>query len=257
MIDEKTDDKIVRDDESSGEGDDSANGTLISVGGAVSKSDGDARMSKKVMNRIMRAASVVVRAMADKGDAMDKARSGQYNTLDSEVKGMSGQDLYNYMSTNPAQMDKTGVPEIQQKMINDGYGKQLDVLTHGTYEAAQKTGRKEVMGALMTKPLSEMDPAQQSYIWDKLSELGQVSGEFDGNLATLESVVGDFVMSSKSGEQLVNQGRVALSGGGDIKGPDPGLKIVFASAVQGITDKVVTAYRQVLKHIIKPPDPGM
>ena len=70
-------DETVSDD-SSGEGE--ASQGSMSVDGAVSKGDGDARMTKKRQNKIMRAASVAVRMMADKGDAMMKAMSGNYNT---------------------------------------------------------------------------------------------------------------------------------------------------------------------------------
>lgn len=250
IIDDEPEEEKKKDDDSSGEGD-SSHGSMM-VGGAVSKSDGDARLTKKVQNKIMRAASVVVRAMSDRGDAMDKAASSNFKTLEAEVKNMSGLDLYGHMSSNPSQMDKVSDPHIQTKMINDGYGKQLDVLTHGTYEAAQKTGRKDVMNALMAKPLSEMNPAEQSYVWDKLCELGQVNGDFDGNISSLESAIGSFVMSSPAGEQLVKEGRVSLSGGGDIKGPDPALKVTYENAVHNVTSKVTTVYHQVMKHTFKP-----
>lgn len=198
-------------DEKSSSGGGAARGSMM-VGGAVSKGDGDARMTKKQQNKVMRSASVKVRAMDDGGDAMDKARSGVYATLQSEIKNMDGLALYNFLTSNPSHMSQTGDPHVQRKMINDGYAKQLDVLAHGTYEAAQRTGRKEVMNALMIKPMSEMSPSEQSYVWDKLSELGEVSGSFDGNVEALESAVVGFVMSSAAGEQMVQAGQLSLEG---------------------------------------------
>ncbi|MDB5492218.1 MAG: hypothetical protein JWO78_2067 [Micavibrio sp.] len=222
----------------------------VAVGGASSKGDGDRKMTDKQQSKIMANASVKTRAMADGGDAMDKARSGSFKTLDSEVRNMSGRDLYDQLSTNPTQMEKISTVEVQQKMIADGFGKQLEVMTSGTYEASQTAGRKEVMNALMAKPISDMTPDEQSFIWDKLVELGQASGQFDGSLDMLSSAVGGFVMSSPSGENLVKEGRVLLGTG---RSP---LREAFTQAVHNIATKMVAKYHQVLKHEIKPPGPG-
>lgn len=231
----------------------------VAIGGASSKGDGDNKMTDKQQKKILANASVQTRAMADSGDAMDKARSGSFKTLDSEIKGMSGQDMYGYLSTNPTEMAKISTVEVQQKMIADGFGKQLEVLTSGTYEASQTSGRKEVMNALMAKPISEMTPDEQSYIWDKLVELGQAKGEFDGSLDMLSSAVGGFVMSTPSGENLVKEGRVLLSTGTSVAIRQPlaePLRETFTKAVQNIATKVVAKYHQVLKHSLRPPTPG-
>ena len=230
----------------------------VAVGGASSKGDGDNKMTNKQQKKILANASVQTRAMADSGDAMDKARSGSFKTLDSEIKGMSGQDMYGYLSTNPTEMAKISTVEVQQKMIADGFGKQLEVLTSGTYEASQTAGRKEVMNALMSKPISEMTPDEQSFIWDKLVELGQASGQFDGSMDMLSSAVGGFVMSSPSGENLVKEGRVLLSTGTAvaIRQPDVPLKETFAKAVQNIATQVAAKYHQVLRYALRPPTPG-
>lgn len=217
----------------------------VAVGGATSKGDGDARMTDKQKGKIIQNASVQVRAMADGGDAMDKASSGTYKTLDSEVRNMSGIDLHSQLATNPSQMDKISTVEVQQKMVADGYGKELEVMTKGTYEASQTSGRKEVMNALMAKPISEMTPDEQSFIWDKLVELGQASGAFDGSLDQLSSAVGGFVMSSPSGENLVKEGRVTLGGGAT-------LKETFTMAVHNVAAKATAVYQRVMKNTFKP-----
>lgn len=172
----------------SGEGE-ASQGTMM-VDGAVSKGDGDARMTKKRQNKIMRAASVAVRMMADKGDAMLKAISGNYNTMESDLRQMSGADLNRYISSNPSHMDKTGTTWVQKEMKQSGYQKQLDVLTLGTLEAAQRGVKNEIADALRGKTLVEMDPDQQSFVWDKLAELGLVTGEYENNLGGLESALG-------------------------------------------------------------------
>lgn len=177
-----------KEDDSSGEGE-ASQGTMI-VDGAVSKGDGDARMTKKRQNKIMRAASVAVRMMADKGDAMLKAISGNYNTMESDLRQMSGADLNRYISSNPSHMDKTGTTWVQKEMKQSGYQKQLDVLTLGTLEAAQRGVKNEIADALRGKTLAEMDPDQQSFVWDKLAELGLVAGEYENNLGGLESALG-------------------------------------------------------------------
>lgn len=225
----------------------------VAVGGAESKGDGDRRLTGKQQQKILDNASVEVRAMADGGDAMEKAQAGLFKTLDSEIKSMSGQDMYGYLSSNPTEMAKIATVEVQQKMIADGFGKQLEVLTSGTYEASQSSGRKEVMNALMAKPISEMTPDEQSFIWDKLVELGQASGEFDGSLDMLSSAVGGFVMSSPSGENLVKEGRVLLGTGTAVRSE---LKETFMKAVNNVTAKVTAKYHQVLRYALKPPTPG-
>lgn len=186
--DEHHHDDDQRQDEASGEGE-ASQGTMI-VDGAVSKGDGDARMTKKRQNKIMRAASVAVRMMADKGDAMLKAMSGNYNTMESDLRQMSGADLNRYISSNPTHMDKTGTTWVQKEMKQSGYQKQLDVLTLGTLEAAQRTVKNEIADALRGKTLAEMDPDQQSFVWDKLAELGLVAGEYENNFGGLESALG-------------------------------------------------------------------
>lgn len=181
-------------DSSSDEGE-AAQGTML-VDGAVSKGDGDARMTKKRMNKIMRAASVAVRMMADKGDALIKAVSGNYNTMESDLRQMSGADLNRYISSNPSHMDKTSTTWVQKEMKQSGYNKQLEVLTHGTLEAAQKAVKSEIADAIRGKSLVELDPDQQSFVWDKLAELGLVSGEYENNFGALNSVLGDLAASS-------------------------------------------------------------
>jgi len=178
----------TKSDDSSDEGE--ASQGSMSVDGAVSKGDGDARMTKKRQNKIMRAASVAVRMMADKGDAMLKAMSGNYNTMESDLRQMSGADLNRYISSNPSHMDKTGTTWVQKEMKQSGYSKQLDVLTLGTLEAAQRGVKSEIADALRGKSLVEMDPHQQAFVWDKLAELGLVSGEYENNLGGLESALG-------------------------------------------------------------------
>ncbi len=107
-------------DDDSGKGDSSGEGESAMgsvVDGAVSKGDSDGRMTRKKQNRILRKASVTVRSMADKGDALTKATGGNFNTIESDLRRMSGADLNAYMSTNPNQMAKTGETWVRQEMI--------------------------------------------------------------------------------------------------------------------------------------------
>ncbi len=197
---------------SSGEGE-SAMGSV--VGGAVSKGDGDGRMTKKRENRILRRASVAVRSMADKGDALTKAMGGNFNTIESDLRRMSGADLNAYMSTNPNQMAKTGETWVRQEMISSGHKKQLDVLSHGTMEAAQREVKKDIMNALALKPMAEMTPDEVKFLQDKLSELGAYSGPSDGDLGNgkLQAAIGGMIEESHALKEMVKSGKILLSDG--------------------------------------------
>jgi hypothetical protein len=201
------------DSDAAGEGE-SAMGSMI--GGAVSKGDSDGRMTKKKENRIMRAASVTVRSMADKGDAMTKATGGNFNTIESDLRRMSGADLNAYMSTNPTHMAKTGETWVRQEMIGSGHKKELDVLSHGTMEAAQREVKKDIVNALMSKPMAEMTPDEVRFIQDKLSELGVYSGQSDGDLGNgkLQAAIGGMIAESHAMQEMVKSGTILLSSGG-------------------------------------------
>ena len=217
--------------DAAGEGE-SAMGSMI--GGAVSKSDGDGRMTKKKENRIMRAASVTVRSMADKGDALTKAMGGNFNTIESDLRRMSGADLNNYISSNPTLMDKTGTTWVQKEMNQSGYKKQLDVLSHGTLEAAQRDVKRDVMNALLSKPLSDMTPDEVRFVQDKLSELGVLSGKSDGDIHNprLQAALGGLIADSPAMQEMEKQGRIMLGTGGS---PDASpMKNSFVNAASGM-----------------------
>lgn len=213
----------------SGEGE-SAQGTVM-VDGAVSKGDGDAKMTKKRQNKIMRAASVAVRMMVDKGNSMIKAMSGNYNTMESDLRQMSGADLNRYISSNPTHMDKTGTTWVQKEMKQSGYEKQLDVLSLGTLEAAQRAVKSEIANVMRDKSLVELDPDQQAYLWDKLAELGQVSGNYENNIGGLESALTGLASDSKSMEAAMkNISREGISNA--VYRPEaPAVKEDFKTAV--------------------------
>ncbi len=213
----------------SGEGE-SAQGTVM-VDGAVSKGDGDAKLTKKQQNKIMRAASVAVRMMVDKGDAMIKALSGNYNTMESDLRQMSGADLNRYISSNPTHMDKTGTTWVQKEMKQSGYQKQLDVLSLGTLEAAQRAVKTEIADVLRDKSLVELDPDQQSFVWDKLAELGVVSGNYENNMGGLESALSGLASESKTMEAAMkNLSREGISNAA-YRPEAPAVKEEFKAAV--------------------------
>lgn len=213
----------------SGEGE-SAQGTVM-VDGAVSKGDGDAKMTKKRQNKIMRAASVAVRMMVDKGDSMIKALSGNYNTMESDLRQMSGADLNRYISSNPTHMDKTGTTWVQKEMKQSGYQKQLDVLSLGTLEAAQRAVKTEIADVLRDKSLVELDPDQQSFVWDKLAELGVVSGNYENNIGGLESALSGLASESKTMEAAMkNLSREGISNAA-YRPEAPAVKEEFKAAV--------------------------
>ena len=132
-------------------------------------------------------------------------------------------------------------------MINSGNKKELDVLSHGTLEAAQREVKRDVMNALMSKPLSDMTPDEVRFVQDKLSELGILSGKSDGDIhnSRLQAALGGMIADSPAMQEMAKQGRILIGTGSS---PDvSAMKSSFVNAVSGLeksAQPVVSAQMQ-------------
>ena len=233
MIDDKSpriEEEEEKDEEDSEEGSSGSGsgggmkaGKAGGVQGARSESDQDRNFGGNT-RKILENATVAQRELGGM-NAVEAARAGNFNTTRAQIEKKSGHMVgQTEILADPTLRPVLEDSGIRQKMQQSGNQAALDNAEKGSNEAHQARVQKEIDGFLgAIEDLSVLDPMQEAYLLDKLSEIGIGHGSKGGDVSrgALAALVGSYVSVSTGAQKLVEDGKLTVSPGPKASSPRP------------------------------------
>lgn len=189
-------------------------GSAISMGSTVRAGGAGGALSAAQKRSLMNTASVATRALADRGEALDKAATqSEFQTVEGQYRAMDGENLLKSLFNNPSLMALSAQAWAQKKMQSEGLARRLKDLELNPGEASRRDVADAVRNqmAMMSARGTPMESLQKYEIEDlqeNLRRLGLYQGRVDGYAASpgLAGAIGGFVAMDKGAEELLKRG---------------------------------------------------
>lgn len=189
-------------------------GGNFSMGSTVRAGGEGGALTSAQKRSLLNNASVATRALADKGEALDKARTGsEFQTVEGQYRAMDGENLLKSMFNNPHLMTFSAQAWTQTKMQSEGLGRRFKDLELNPGEASRQEVAANVRNTLAYMSangitVESLKKYEIEDLQENLRRLDLFHGDTDGYAASpgLAGAIGGFVASDKGTEELLKRG---------------------------------------------------